>query len=63
VELAGGEIPIEQAVKMFARIGKWSRHAGPEPGMLGCRASPELLAQHGLGPDGRKLPLAASQAA
>ena len=54
-ELAGPEIQIEQAVQMFAKFGKWSRHAGPEPGMLGCRASPELLGKYGLGPDGRKL--------
>ena len=56
IELAGGQVPIEQAVQMFATFGKWSRHAGPEPGMTGCRASPELLAKYGIGPDGRKLP-------
>jgi hypothetical protein len=55
VELATPEIQIEAAVQMFAKIGRWSRHAGPEPGMNGCRASPELLAQYGLSPDGRKL--------
>jgi hypothetical protein len=47
VELAGGEIPIEQAAQMFAKFGKWSRHPGPEPGLLGFRASPELLAKYG----------------
>ena len=54
-ELAGGDISVEHAVQMFAKLGHWSRHAGPAPGMLGCRASPELLAQYGLGTDGRKL--------
>jgi hypothetical protein len=63
VQLAGPELPIEEAVKSFARIGHWSRHAGPEPGMTGCRASPELLSKHGLAPDGRKLPPAEPQPA
>jgi hypothetical protein len=54
-ELASPEIQIEAAVQMFVRLGRWSRHAGPEPGMIGCRASPELLAQYGVAPDGRKL--------
>lgn len=48
-------MPIEEAVKQFAKMRHWSRHAGPEPGHIGCRASVELLARHGLGPDGRKL--------
>lgn len=46
---------LEQAVKHFAKTGHWSRHAGPEPGLTGCRASAELLAKHGLGDDGQKL--------
>ncbi|MGZ3320197.1 MAG: hypothetical protein ACXU9C_04360 [Xanthobacteraceae bacterium] len=49
------ELQIEQAVANFAKFGLWSRYAGPEPGQLGCKASPELLAKYGLGPDGRKL--------
>lgn len=49
------EMPIEDAVKFFAKVGRWSRWAGPEPGQLGCKASDELLAKHGLAPDGRKL--------
>ena len=32
------EIPIEDAVKSLARFGHSSRHAGPEPGLAGCRA-------------------------
>jgi hypothetical protein len=55
------EIPIEDAVKSLARCGHWSRHAGPEPGLAGCRAPPEMLAKYGLGPDGRKLPQSAPQ--
>lgn len=53
---------LEDAVRMFARAGRWSRWAGPEPGMMGCRASAELLARHGLGLDGRKLPPASEAA-
>lgn len=56
---AGHEGPatfdIDSAVKLFARTGHWSRFAGPEPGLTGCRASPQLLAQFGLAPDGRRL--------
>ena len=55
VDQAGGDLPIELAVSMFAKIGRWSRHAGPEPGQVGCRASAELLATYGIGPDGRKV--------
>jgi hypothetical protein len=46
---------VEDAVKMWVRLGRWSRFAGPEPGMLGCRASAELLAKYGLDPHGRKI--------
>jgi hypothetical protein len=49
------EVQIEEAVKMFARFGHWSRWAGAEPGAIGCKASADLLAKYGLGPDGRKL--------
>lgn len=47
---------IEHAVEQWARIGRWPRGMGNEPGMAGCKASPELLAQYGLLPDGRKMP-------
>jgi hypothetical protein len=50
------QLAIEDAVKMFAGTRVWSRHAGPEPGLAGCRASPELLARYGLLPDGRAMP-------
>jgi len=63
LEQAGGELSIEQAVKMFARIGKWSLHPGPEPGTTGFRASAALLAKYGFGPDGRKLPPQSPQVA
>lgn len=43
---------IEQAVEQYARIGQWSRHA---PLSDVSQAPTELLAKHGLGPDGRKL--------
>ncbi|WP_426418221.1 hypothetical protein [Bradyrhizobium genosp. A] len=55
----GGEaaqFPIEDAVKMFAKGGYWSRYAGPAPGLAGCKAPDELLAKYGLLPDGRKMP-------
>jgi hypothetical protein len=51
-----GTFDIADAVRLYARTGHWSRHAGPEPGLNGCRASADLLARHGLGPDGRRLP-------
>ena len=49
------EMEIESAVKMFAKTRVWSRWAGPEPGLSGCRASSDLLAKYGLAPDGRVL--------
>ncbi|WP_315838304.1 hypothetical protein [Bradyrhizobium prioriisuperbiae] len=52
------DIRIEDAVKMFARTHHWSRHAGPAPGLAGCRAPAALLAQFGLLPDGRPNPAA-----
>jgi hypothetical protein len=39
---------FDKVIAMFARTGVWSRYAGPEPGMLGCRAPRELLAKHGI---------------
>ncbi len=49
------DLAIEDAVKIFCKTRHWSRWAGPEPGMSGCRAPPELLAKYGLMPDGRPL--------
>lgn len=48
-------VQIEAAVKMYAKQRFWSKHAGPEPGQMGCRASAELLAKYGLQIDGRKI--------
>jgi hypothetical protein len=50
------DVPIEEAVKQWAKLGRWMRGMGPEPGMTGCHASVELLAKYGIGPDGHKLP-------
>lgn len=60
-ERAAGLAPkdLDWAVAHFAKGGQWSRAAGPEPGLPGCRATPELLAKHGLGPDGQKLRVSA----
>ena len=58
---APAELDIAEAVKLFSRTGHWSRFAGPAPGLAGCRAPPDLLARHGLAPDGRPLNLASPQ--
>lgn len=50
------EMPIEDAVKVLARTGTWSRNANsPAPGEPGCKASVELLAKYGFREDGRPL--------
>lgn len=49
------ELQLESAVKFYARTRVWSRHAGPEPGLTGCKASAELLAKYDLLPDGRRI--------
>jgi hypothetical protein len=49
---------FDKVVLTFVRTGVWSRYAGPEPGMIGCRAPAEILAKHGIAPDGRKLAIA-----
>jgi hypothetical protein len=54
---------IENAVEQWAKLGRWPRGMGSEPGMFGCQASAELLAKHGLAPDGRKLDPGQSEAA
>ncbi|MBR1236860.1 hypothetical protein [Bradyrhizobium sp. AUGA SZCCT0182] len=54
-EAAGIDLHIESAVKMFAKMRVWSKHVGPEPGQVGCKAPAELLAKYGLAPDGAKL--------
>ncbi|MFB9265984.1 hypothetical protein ACFFWD_22980 [Bradyrhizobium erythrophlei] len=54
-DVTADESQLEYAVKFYAQTGVWSRYAGPEPGLSGCRVSSELLVKHGLGPDGRRL--------
>lgn len=39
--------PDERAIEFFKKVGRWHHAYGPEPGMPGCRASPELLAKYG----------------
>lgn len=50
---------LEECVKMFARTGHWSKWA---PVADITKAPADLLAKHGLGTDGRKLPPAAEAA-
>lgn len=38
----------ESIVKLKAKIGVWSKHAGPEPGQVGCRAPADILQKYGL---------------
>lgn len=60
-ERAAGVSPetMDWALGHFAKGGHWSRQVGPEPGQPGCRATPEMLAKHGLGLDGQKLTVSA----
>jgi len=39
---------FDAVISMWVKTGVWSRYAGPEPGMGGCRAPLELLAKHGI---------------
>lgn len=48
--VASNSIDWESQVSRFARGQAWStRWYGPEPGQIGCRAPPEVLAKHGFG--------------
>jgi hypothetical protein len=47
------KISLDEAVSLFAKTGRWSRHA---PVNDVSQAPPELLAKYGLMADGRKLP-------
>ena len=38
----------EDVISAWKRLKRWSKHAGPEPGCVGCRCPRELLAKHGL---------------
>ena len=46
------KIAIEDAVSIFAKTGQWSRHA---PVADVSQAPAELLAKHGISPDGRRI--------
>lgn len=49
------KISLDDAMKLFARTGRWSKYAPcPEPGHSGCTVPPEMFAKYGLLPDGRK---------
>jgi hypothetical protein len=56
VAFSGSAIPdkiaIEDAISIFAKTGKWSRHA---PVSDVSQAPADLLAKHGLSPDGRRM--------
>jgi hypothetical protein len=41
---------FDKVIAMFVRTGTWSRYAGPEPGMGGCRAPHDLLMKYGIDP-------------
>ena len=43
-------IDFDKVAEFFARTGRWSRDAGPEPGMGGCRCPKEILIKHGIDP-------------
>jgi len=47
-ERASIVIDWDGVISMFTRGGPWSKYAGPEPGMLGCRAPRDMLAKHGI---------------
>jgi hypothetical protein len=49
--LVSEKMALEEAVKVFIRTGRWSRHA---PVSDISRAPAELLDKYGLLPDGRK---------
>lgn len=48
--IAAPVVPDEKAVEFFKKFGRWHRDYGPEPGMPGCRASPEILEKYGYQP-------------
>jgi hypothetical protein len=52
---ARAAIDMDSVVSMWARTGVWSKYAGPEPGLSGCRASAEVLARHGFDERGAKI--------
>jgi hypothetical protein len=49
---ASQQIPLEDAVAQFAKLGRWSKYS---PVTDISQVPVELLAKHGLSPDGRKI--------
>jgi SOS response regulatory protein OraA/RecX len=47
-ERAAAKVDMDNVAAMFKKTGVWSRYAGPEPGMIGCRCPPEILAKYGI---------------
>jgi Mn-dependent DtxR family transcriptional regulator len=47
-ERAQLKIDMDEVAAFFKKTGKWSKYAGPEPGMTGCRCPPDILAKHGI---------------
>lgn len=45
---ASAKIDMDKVAEMFKKTGVWSKYAGPEPGMTGCRCPTEILAKHGI---------------
>jgi hypothetical protein len=46
-ERAAVEIDYDKAASLFKKGGPWSKYAGPEPGQIGCKCPPEILAKYG----------------
>lgn len=42
------EIDFDKVVALFKKGGPWSKYAGPEPGQIGCKCPPEILAKYGI---------------
>jgi hypothetical protein len=42
--------PDEAAVQRFQKMHRWHRDYGPEPGMPGCKAPPDILQKYGYEP-------------
>lgn len=47
-ERAAVPVDFDKVAEFFKKTGTWSKHAGPEPGMLGCKCPAEILAKHGI---------------
>lgn len=45
---ASASIDMDKIAALYAKTGVWSKYAGPEPGMIGCRCPAEILQKHGI---------------